>query len=82
MDSVVIYEKIKSSLTKIGVIADEINEQTNLLDLIEDSIMFVQFIIELEQEFGIDVPDKYLSMEVLNSLTGIEEMIESALSQN
>ena len=42
-----------------------------------DSIEFVSMIVEIENEFNIEVPDEYLLIEKLNTFTQICDMIES-----
>lgn len=71
-----IKEKLIQSLSLIGIIVDyDGKEDINLSEYIEDSIIFVQFIVEVEDQLGINIPDYLLSLDLLESLNGFAEMI-------
>ena len=55
------------------------NEQEDfpISDYIYDSIMFIQFIISIEEEIGRDLPDDFLNIEILGSAKGFVEMLDS-----
>ena len=54
-----IFNKIKDMIAdNFGVDKDKITEQTNFMnDLDADSIDLVEFILQLEDEFGAEIPD-------------------------
>lgn len=54
------FEKIRAILVKhLRVSPDAINETTNILeDLSADSLDVVEIIMELEETFGISIPDE------------------------
>ena len=55
---------------------DDINKEAKLIDLLEDSVTFITFIVEIESYFDIEVPDKYLMPENLTTLEDLIYMIE------
>lgn len=76
MDSKVIKEKIIECMSNMGIINYENDSNFKIEDYILDSIMFVSFIIELEQMFRIDIPDEYLITDRLQTFDDIYNMIE------
>jgi len=59
-------------------VADEINEETNMLsELGIDSVGVLQLILGIEQEYGIRVNDYELDSEFLSKIGNIINMIES-----
>lgn len=57
-----IKNKLIIILNNIGVIVDEEEVDINLIEYGIDSISFISFIIEVEKEFGISLPDEVLLM--------------------
>ncbi len=55
-----IFEKIKKvTVDQLGVNEDLITMQTTFVDdLAADSLDIVELVMELEEEFGIDIPDE------------------------
>lgn len=49
---------------------------------IEDSIMFISFIVEVEQEFAIEISDEYLEIGRLNTVEDVVNMIISEKPEN
>lgn len=71
-------ERIVKCMQNIGCECDMSQDQP-LAELLGDSIMFITFIVELEKEFSITIPDEYLILsnfqtieDVCNILTNIE----------
>ena len=59
-------------------VADEINEETNMLsELGIDSVGVLQLILGIEQEYGIRVNDYELDSEFLSRIGNIINMIEN-----
>ena len=82
MDDFKIKEEIVQALNNVGLFFTiEELEVENIGELIPDSLTYISFIVELEQAFGIDIPDEYLLPERLSSLNGIVEIINK-LTQN
>ena len=74
-----IRKQIEECLNNIGVFLDE-NENVMLADVIEDSLMFVSMIIEIEQNFGIEIQDEYLLPDRLTSLQDLETLIRELIT--
>jgi len=55
-----IFEKVKGIISeKLGVSASEITESASFIDdLGADSLDTVELVMELEEKFGIDIPDE------------------------
>ncbi|BBB91026.1 MAG TPA: acyl carrier protein [Methylomusa anaerophila] len=55
------FEKIKEIIAnKLGVDPDDITPETNADDLGADSLDAIEIVIDIEVEFGIDIPDSEL----------------------
>lgn len=77
----VIESKVIEALNNIGILVDiEDFNSINLKDYEMDSIMFVSFIVELEESFNIMIPDEYLSINQLTNLNFIVSIVEEQLS--
>nr|WP_300005127.1 acyl carrier protein [Tissierella sp.] len=72
-----IFEKIKAIVAEqLGVEAEDITLETSMMkDLDADSLDAVEIIMELEDEFDIEIPDE--DAESFNSIGEIVEYIES-----
>ena len=68
-------EKLLQCFSNIGVFVDP-KENSLPPDVIKDSLLFVSMIVEMEQEFDIEIPDEYLSGERLLSFRDLEELVE------
>lgn len=78
MNSLILKEKIVQAINSVGLMytREELENET-LGDLIPDSITYISFIVELEQIFGIEIPDEYLQPEKISSLDAVVDIIES-----
>lgn len=63
-------ERILKCMQNIGCEYDMLHDQP-LLEVIGDSVMFITFIVELEKEFSITIPDEYL---LLSNFQTIEDV--------
>lgn len=72
-----IFEKVKAIVAEqLGAEAEEITMETSMMkDLDADSLDAVEIIMELEDEFDIEVPDE--DAESFKSIGDIVEYIES-----
>lgn len=58
-------EKLKQIIiTQFDLSDGDLRPDTNLRDLIDDSLDFIEFIILLEDEYGIDIPDQDINKMV------------------
>ena len=53
-----------------------VNESSTIKELGMDSLEFVEFVIDLETKFDVEIPPDYLSMEEMGTVRHIEEIIE------
>lgn len=77
-----IKDKVITALESIGacVFEDERDKDLNLADYILDSLLFVEFFVELESQFGIELPDNYLSMDKFKSINAFCISMEELLA--
>lgn len=59
------------------VFFDENQDDFSINDYISDSIMYIQFIVLLEEKLKIEFPDEFLSLEVLDSAREFAQMIDN-----
>lgn len=75
-----IKEKVMQVLLRMDVfvnskITNEISENDNLETYGLDSFAFIKMIIELEQEFDIEIPSEYLRFEKWGTVRNIVESL-------
>ena len=74
---------MEQSINDIGIIFDlhkaDMDDDIDLTEYIEDSIQFVQFIVALEENLGIEIPDELLNIELLTSWNGLSSLLEDLL---
>mgnify|MGYP002645986522 CR=1 FL=1 len=73
-----IRERLLSCLQTLGIVTEG-EENFLLSDVIDTSLLFVSMIIEVEQEFEIEISDDYLIADRLVSFEDLENMVESVL---
>lgn len=74
----------KVIIQKIYKIVDEELTIDNLeMDLHKcmDSIGFVRLIVDLEQEYNIEIPDRYLVLEEINTVKKIEAIVAKLINE-
>lgn len=74
---------IEQSINDIGILFSFMDADTDDIDLteyIEDSVKFVQFIVALEDNLNIEIPDALLNFELLTSWNGFKSMLEDILN--
>lgn len=74
-------ERILKCIEKIGLQVEIDIQDFDVNDYIKDSITFITFVIELENEFDIEIPDEYLLPERLNMLSNISSLLESLIKE-
>lgn len=63
-------------LDGIGIYTNsDVDIYTKLVDLINDSMQFITFIVELEQFFDVEIPDLYLQPDALITLGDVCDLI-------
>lgn len=75
---------IESKLAEIaeanGILVDDF--ELNLIEYIPDSITFIAFIVAIEEEFDIELPDDFLLIERFGSLKELAMVINDLRPQN
>ena len=61
-----ISKRLMECFNNVGVFVDS-NDNFLLADVLEDSLIFVTMIVEIEQEFQIEIPDEYLAVDRIAS---------------
>ena len=56
-------------IEKIELNGAEINEKGEIEDI--DSIVFISLVLDLEEEFNIEIPDEYLLMSTFSSIDNL-----------
>lgn len=72
-------EKVIECLSNVGILIDDQQEDVNVNEYDIDSITFISFIVEIENEFGIVIPDGYLYAEILQSLNGFVSFLDQLI---
>lgn len=67
-----ITERILNCLLELGIVFEQEENNFELTDYIEDSLTFISFVSELENEFDIEIPDEYLLQGVLGTLNDLK----------
>ncbi len=73
-----IMEGIKTVLNEEMITMDYIDENTDLREYIVDSIQFVNFVVDLENQFGIQIDDQYLNYDLLQSFDAIIKAVKNS----
>lgn len=76
-----VRKKLSEILYDMGFSIDSEND-VNLLEYGMDSLQFIEFIISVEEELGIIIPDEALLMENISSLNGFITYVESIINEN
>ena len=75
-------QEIKNIMEEIGLDVSDIgNDDIDLSEYIVDSLMFINFVVELENKFNVDLPDEYLDVDVLKSFNALSTLIEELLKE-
>lgn len=73
-----IFEKIKGVIaSQLGIEEDEVKLETSFEDLGVDSLDLFQIIIELEEQFGVQIEDAESIKTVEDAVKYIEERVEA-----
>ena len=56
-------------------------EDVDLSDYIIDSIQFISFIVDIENEFGIEIADDYLRYDIISSLHSLAQIVENCKNE-
>lgn len=76
-------ESVTQCLANVGVFVDaSLKEDLFIVDYIEDSIVFISFIVELEEMFNFEMPDEYLVTGELETLDDFCNIINTILNKS
>ena len=64
------------------VIMDDYNNDFSILDYINESLLFVQFILAIENRLDIELSDDFLDYDLYYSMSGFVEKLESYIEEN
>lgn len=73
-----VKKRIVECLQRVGIILPEQIDyfDINLNDYILDSLLFISFILCIEKEFGMEVPDEMLLQSTLSTLDSFSSTLE------
>lgn len=72
------YEKLYNILQDMGyMFFDEIEDDFAISDYIGDSFSFIEFIVNIETKFEIELSDDFLAYELLESARGLASKIDA-----
>lgn len=78
-----IKEEVVKILENNGIIVDLEEDGNAFFDIAAiDSITFISFIVDVENKFGITIPDELLSIMIIQSLNGFVGMLYELLLEN
>lgn len=81
MNKYEIEESVMNAFNAVGIFMTPEEIQDAAIDeIIEDSLTYISFIVELEESFNIEIPDEYLLPERLSTFDSIITMIEDLIS--
>lgn len=72
------YDKMVECLEEIGVFCDTNCDDIDLREYDIDSIRFMSFVINLENEFGIVIPEFMVNYEAFCSLKAVAKYIDDS----
>lgn len=76
-----VRERINNILYNMGFFIEQ-SEDANLIEYGMDSLRFIELIVNIEQEFGIIIPDEALIIDNISSLNGFTTYIESFVEKS
>ncbi len=75
-----VREKLLAALDEIGIIIDSTQEEFDLQEYITDSITFITFIVNIEKQLDIEVPDDMLLITKMHSFVAYCETMLSVVN--
>lgn len=56
-----------------GILVDD--RELSIVEYIPDSITFIEFVVAIEEKFDIELPDEFLLIEKIGSISELAEVI-------
>ena len=72
-----VLQIINCNMENTELSAEQIEEDLSILGM--DSIAFIHIVVALEEEFDIEIPDEYLLLTEMNTISKIAEVISATL---
>ena len=72
-----VIEIVNANIEQAFLTSEQIDEDLSALCM--DSITFIRVIVALEEEFDIEIPDEYLLITEMNTLSKMTEVISDVL---
>ena len=66
-------------MVESGIIIEASLEGRFIDEDIDDSLTYISFIVEIEEEFNISIPDEYLQADIIETYDDVAEMIQQLL---
>lgn len=84
MTIVEVREKLVNLLEEQGCIIPDYADKTDIVltDYFVDSLAYMLFLISVEEEFGIEIPDECLSLDFTSSFIGFSCAICSIVNRD
>lgn len=70
----------KIAIDQLGIDPGTLNPDDALASLSKDSLDFIDFLFQIEDEFGIDIPDE--ALKNITTVADLERYITAALEAN
>lgn len=71
-----VYEDaIREVMLHIGLFFEDISIDEDLQQVFAESLIFISFIIEMEQKFNIQIPEQYLNPERIGTLRQLDNIL-------
>ncbi|MGM0125501.1 hypothetical protein IGI37_002900 [Enterococcus sp. AZ194] len=67
-------EQLKQCFENLGIFIEK-EEGFRLSDYIDDSLSFISLVVEIEENFNIEIEDRYLNIDLLESFQDIVDLI-------
>lgn len=73
---------IKKALENVGIdIGNDLNLDTDLREYVNSSVLFISFIVEIEEMLHIEFPDELLLTDTLSSLGNLCKIVKELVDQ-
>lgn len=81
MDIIEVRKTLISIFEELGIIIEE-EEDFDIQEYIVDSLVYMSFIVNMEQRFGIEIPDDFLLISKMNSFNAYCEILLTLINED
>ena len=71
-------EKIYECLSNVGIEMDY--DDNNLNQYLQDSLVFISFVIELEEYFGVEIDETFFTEETFKTIDSLQNVVLNLLN--